>query len=65
MPQEQDGQASTPLVGYRVAVTTADRRGAGTDANVRYVFVLNTTVLIYEKYYSLWKEWKQWRDQID
>jgi hypothetical protein len=35
--QEDDGQASTPLVGYRVAVTTADRQGAGTDANVTYI----------------------------
>jgi hypothetical protein len=32
--QEEDGVASDPLVRYKVAVTTGDRRGAGTDANV-------------------------------
>jgi hypothetical protein len=29
-----DGVASTPMVTYKVFVTTGDRRGAGTDANV-------------------------------
>eukprot|EP01119_Soliformovum_irregulare_P003103 TRINITY_DN133_c0_g1_i3.p1 TRINITY_DN133_c0_g1~~TRINITY_DN133_c0_g1_i3.p1 ORF type:complete len:710 (+),score=244.05 TRINITY_DN133_c0_g1_i3:779-2908(+) len=32
--KEEDGVASSPLVGYKVEVTTADRKGAGTDANV-------------------------------
>jgi hypothetical protein len=32
--QDQDGVASQPLVRYQVAITTGDRRGAGTDANV-------------------------------
>ena len=31
---EKDGIASKPLVRYSVSVTTGDRRGAGTDANV-------------------------------
>jgi hypothetical protein len=31
---DADGVASQPLVRYKVAVTTGDRRGAGTDANV-------------------------------
>jgi len=33
-PQDSDGISSSPLVGYKVEVTTADRKGAGTDANV-------------------------------
>ena len=32
--QDADGVASEPLVRYKVAVTTGERRGAGTDANV-------------------------------
>eukprot|EP01123_Difflugia_compressa_P005057 TRINITY_DN1661_c0_g1_i1.p1 TRINITY_DN1661_c0_g1~~TRINITY_DN1661_c0_g1_i1.p1 ORF type:complete len:960 (-),score=248.52 TRINITY_DN1661_c0_g1_i1:25-2904(-) len=30
----EDGVASAPMVSYKVSVTTGDRRGAGTDANV-------------------------------
>jgi len=29
-----DGVASAPLISYKILVTTGDRRGAGTDANV-------------------------------
>ena len=32
LPAEADGQASAPLVSYKVSVTTGDRPGAGTDA---------------------------------
>jgi hypothetical protein len=31
---DKDGVACMPLVKYHIAVTTGDRRGAGTDANV-------------------------------
>jgi hypothetical protein len=31
---DKDGKASLPMVSYKISVTTGDRRGAGTDANV-------------------------------
>jgi len=38
----EDGQASVPLVKYQIDVTTGDRRGAGTDANV-FITIYGTT----------------------